>query len=221
MAVLIINFKTYPQGTGETAVDLAKIAEKVANETGKDIILAVDAVDLEEVAEAVKIPVFAQHIDAVEFGSHTGSIVPEVVKEAGATGTLINHSERRLDREVIQKTVQRAKQAGLRVCICAQTPDEAAELSDLHPEFVAYEPPELIGGEISVSSAKPEVIKEAVDKVKARNPDVKVLAGAGVKDANDVRIALQLGAEGVLAASHIVKAKDPEKIIKEMADALV
>jgi triosephosphate isomerase len=220
MGVLIINFKTYPQGTGETAVDLAKIAEKVANETGKEIILAVDAVDLEDVSKAVKIPVFAQHIDAVEFGSHTGSIVPEVVKEAGATGTLINHSEKKLDKETIKKTVERAKQIGLRICICAQTPDEAAELSDFKPEFVAYEPPELIGGEISVSNAKPEVIKEAVDKVKTKNPEVKVLAGAGVKDVNDVKIAAELGTEGVLAASHIVKAKDPEQIIKEIANAL-
>lgn len=218
MGVLIINFKTYPQGTGATAVDLAKIAEKVAKESGKEIIISVDAVDLKEVANAVSIPVFAQHVDYAEFGSHTGSIIPEVVKEAGAVGTLINHSEKRIPREDIEKIVKRAKDVGLGICICAQTPDECADLANLKPNFVAYEPPELIGGEVSVSTAKPEVIKEAVDKVKANNPEVKVLTGAGVKDVNDVKVAESLGSEGVLAASHIVKSENPEEVIKELLE---
>ena len=49
-----------------------------------------------KVAEAVEIPVFAQHIDPIKPGNSTGHILAESVKEAGAVGTLINHSERQL-----------------------------------------------------------------------------------------------------------------------------
>ena len=85
--MIITNFKTYESATGENAIRLAKIHEMVAKETDMDIQVAVQAVDLMKVAESVDIPVLAQHIDPVGFGSHTGHIMPEAVKAAGAIGT--------------------------------------------------------------------------------------------------------------------------------------
>ena len=216
MAVMIINLKEYEQGTGKKAVELARIAEKVSKESNQEIIVAGQALDIKELAFSVSIPVFIQHMDAVEYGAHTGSILPEAAKNAGAEGTLINHSEKRIPREDIKKIVERAKSLRMRICICAQDPDEAAELSDLKPEFVAYEPPELIGGDISVSTAKPELIKDAVAKVKSRNPEVRVLVGAGIKNTKDVKKSIELGAEGILVASGVVKAEDPEQAIWDM-----
>ena len=151
--MIITNFKTYQSATAENAVKLAKIHEAVAKELGVDIRVCPQAVDLSKIIDTVDIPVLAQHIDPVGFGSSTGHIMPEVVKDVGAQGTLLNHSERRLDRETLQKSIMRAKEAGLVTIVCAETPEEGARFLEFDPDFIAVEPPELIGGDISVSSA--------------------------------------------------------------------
>ncbi len=94
--IIIVNFKTYLEATGQRAVELAKSAEKASKETGAFIVVAPQLVDIARVAEAVEIPVFAQHIDPIKPGNNTGHVLVESVKEAGAVGTLINHSERQL-----------------------------------------------------------------------------------------------------------------------------
>ena len=92
--------------------------------------------------------------------------------------------------------------------------------AQLVPDFVAVEPPELIGGDISVSKAQPELVKDSVEAVKAVSPDVKVLCGAGVKNGEDVKSALELGAKGVLLASGVVKAKDAEAVMRDLIKGL-
>jgi len=214
--MIIVNFKTYESAVGENAVALAKIHEVVAEETGAAIAVAVNALDLERVIAAVKIPVFAQHVDAAEFGSFTGGIVPELVKKMGAAGTLLNHSEKRLG-ENLAKSVEAAKAAGLQIVVCAEDDNEAEKIAaDLKPDFVAVEPPELIGGDISVTSANPEVVKNSVAKV-GKTP---LLVGAGVKNGTDVKTALELGAKGVLLASGVTKADDPAAVLRDLASGL-
>ncbi|MBW3011771.1 triose-phosphate isomerase [Candidatus Woesearchaeota archaeon] len=217
---LIINFKTYEQATGENAVALAKLAEKVANEVGVEIIVAVQAADLFRVSSAVSIPVFVQHMDAVNYDSNTGWILPEDVKQNGGSGALINHSEHRLNVDVIEKTVNRAKELGLRTCVCANDADVGAALAAFKPEFVAVEPPELIGGDISVSTADPGLVKESVSKIYDVNKEEKVLVGAGVKTKDDVLKCVELGAQGVLVASGITKSQNPEQAIRDLAEGL-
>lgn len=212
--VIIVNFKTYKEATGDKAVALAKICEKVAKETGKNIIPAVQAADIYRVSKAVKIPVFAQHADEAEQGQSTGAITIESVKEAGASGTLINHSEHRIGKDKIKKVVERAKKLGLITVVCAKDSDEGKELDVFKPDFIAVEPPELIGGDISVSTAKPEVIEESVKKIKGK----RVIVGAGVKTKKDVEKAASLGGVGILVASGVVKAKYPEKELKALAE---
>jgi len=209
--VIIINCKTYPEATGEKAEILARVCEAVAQESRADIRIAVQAADLYRVSKAVSIPVYAEHVDPIDPGRNTGYILPEDVKAEGAVGTLLNHSEHRLAPAVLEQTVREAKTAGLRVVVCAETPEEGETLARLEPEFVAVEPPALIGGTVSVSTAEPELITAAVAEI-----SVPVLVGAGVHTGADVKIALELGAAGVLVASGVVKAEDQEAALRAL-----
>ncbi len=215
--MIIVNFKTYESAVGENAIALAKIHELIAAETGAPIAVAVNALDLARVVAAVKIPVFAQHTDAAGFGSFTGSIVPELLQKMGVAGTLLNHSEKRVV-EKLPELVAAAKKAGLQIVICAEDDDEAAEFAEKYePDFVAVEPPELIGGEISVTSANPQIIEHSVAKVGA----IPLLVGAGVKNGTDVATAIKLGAAGVLLASGVTKAANPAEVLRDLARGLI
>lgn len=219
LPVLLVNFKAYQQGVGANAVRLAKICEKVAKETGKSIAVAVQDADLYHVAHEVSIPVFAQHLEPITPGSHTGHDLPEGIKETGAAGCLLNHSEDRMRIDLIEEAVKVAKKLGLACCVCANDAAIAEAVATFEPDLVAVEPPELIGGDVSVSSAQPEVITDSLAKVN-KVADVPVLCGAGVNSKADVRKAIELGSKGVLVASAIVKAEDPERVIREMVSAL-
>jgi triosephosphate isomerase len=218
--IILINFKTYKEATGKRALKLAETSEKVSLETEVRIGLAPQLADLTSVASLVALPVFAQHIDPIIPGSFTGHILPESVKEAGATGTLINHSERRLKLIDIDIAIRRAREAGLVSVVCANNPAVSAALAALKPDMLAIEPPELIGSGIPVSKAKPEVVSGTVELVKEINSDVVVLCGAGITRGEDVAAALKLGTEGVLVASGVVKAKDPYRVLLEFAEAI-
>jgi len=218
--IIIVNFKTYSEATGRRALKLAEDAEKASLESGVCIAVAPQFVDIPLIVEAVEIPVFAQHIDPIKPGSHTGHILPEAVKEAGAVGTLINHSERRLRLADIDAAVKRARDVGLTSLVCTNNADVSASAAALKPDMIAVEPPELIGTGIPVSKAKPEVVTGTVDFVKRINPNVVILCGAGITSPDDVSAAITLGTEGVLVASGIVKARNPYKVMVEFAEAI-
>jgi triosephosphate isomerase len=207
------------EATGPRAVRLAVKAEKVSSDTGISIGVAPQFADIAAVSAAVSIPVFAQHIDAIRPGGFTGYVLAESVKEAGAVGTLINHSERQLKLSEIDDAVKLSKRKNLVSCVCANNPSISTAVATLEPNIIAIEPPELIGTGIPVSKARPEVITDTLRLVRHMNSKVKILCGAGISRGEDVAAALRLGTEGVLVASGIVKAKDPYLIIREFADA--
>ncbi len=217
--VIIVNFKTYLESSGQKALQLAKQAEKAAKETGASIVVAPQPADLTKIAEAVEIPVFAQHIDPIKPGSSTGHILAESVKEAGAVGTLINHSERQLRLIDIDSTIALCRERGLISCVCANNPTVSVAVAALHPDITSMEPPELIGSGISVSKAKPEVVTDTVNLVHKVDPSMTILCGAGISTADDIAIALKLGTRGVLVASGIVKAKDPYSVLCAFGEA--
>ncbi|MFP3196255.1 MAG: triose-phosphate isomerase [Caldivirga sp.] len=219
--VLIINMKAYPELLNGGAVKLAKAAEKVARELGASIIVAPPHTYLRQVVEAVGIPVYAQSADPVDPGARTGHIPLEFVKDAGAAGVIINHSEHRLLLNDIAYLVGKAKALNLETVVCAPDPPSSAAAAALYPTAVAMEPPELIGTGRSVSRTKPDVVVETVNAVRRVNGEVKVITGAGIEDYNDVAKALELGTVGVLVASAIVRAKDWEAKITELAKPLV
>lgn len=219
--LILINFKTYTEATGKNALKLAKIAEEVSLKTEVSIGVAPQFTDIAALAKEVNIPLFAQHIDPIEPGSFTGHTLPEAVKEAGAVGTLINHSERRLKLSEIDATITRAREVGLTSVVCTNNAVVSAAVAALKPDMIAIEPPELIGTGIPVSKAAPEVVTDTLDLVKGVNPKVIVLCGAGITKGDDVAAALRLGTEGVLLASGVVKAKDPHKALLELAEAAI
>jgi len=217
---IVVNFKTYLEATGKRAVELAKKAEKVSHETNVYVAVAPQLADLSAVAKAVEIPVFAQHMDPIKPGSYTGQILAESVKETGATGTLINHSEMQLKLSVIDELVRITRRNEMVSIVCANNPTISAAVASLKPDVIAVEPPELIGTGISVSKAQPEVVAGTVKLVRGVNKKVTVLCGAGISRGEDVTAALKLGTQGVLVASGIVKAKDPYTIMREFAEAM-
>jgi triosephosphate isomerase len=223
LPVLAVNYKAYPTAFGEKGLAIALAAEKVAEEYRGTvrIILAVPATEIARLAEATTtVSIYAQHIDPVEPGAHTGYLPAEAVKEAGAKGTLLNHSEHQIRLTDIDHAIRRATALGLETIVCADTPTAAAAAAALTPTMVAIEPPELIGTGIPVSKAKPEIVTQTLRLIQAVNPDLPVLTGAGITSGEDAAAAIRLGTAGVLVASAVMKAKDPEAKIRELAEAL-
>ncbi len=208
---LVVNLKTYRKGSKEKAVKLAKKCEKIANKTGKNIVLAVQNTDIFRLSKKVSLPIYAQHVDSERFGSNTGKDIPETLKYNGASGTLINHSEDQVTIEKIEKTVKRCRELSITSLVCVDSVEMAKKVDSFNPDFIAYEPPELIGGNISVSEAKPEVLKEVIEAV-----DTPVLTGAGVKTDKDVKKALEIGSKGVLVASGVVKADKQDEAVENL-----
>ena len=213
---VVVNFKAYAEVEGLKAVELAKICESVAENSGVSIAVCPPVAELGSVARSVGIPVLSQNVDPYKPGSATGWMTPSMVASCGCIGTLINHSEHRSDDERIGECIRMCDDLGLITMVCAESVDKAGSVAKFAPRFIAVEPPELIGGDISVTTANPKIVQDTVDAVKSVNDKVSVLCGAGVKTGEDVRVALQLGADGVLLASGVVKAKDPRAVLEDL-----
>ncbi|NPA86691.1 MAG: triose-phosphate isomerase [Candidatus Diapherotrites archaeon] len=213
---IIVNFKAYRESLGGKGLEIAKAAERVEKETGVSIGVAPQFVDLRMIASAVGVPVFAQHVDPLPPGAHTGAVTVEAVTDSGAIGSLLNHSERPMKLIDIEKAVEMLREKGLISVVCASDPRVGKAAADLGATAVAVEPPELIGTGVSVSRARPEVIERSVKEIRA-----PVYVGAGVSTSEDVRRAIELGAHGVLLASAVVKAKDPYRKLLELAEGVI
>lgn len=218
--VVILNYKVYAEASGRRAVEFTKAIERAA--AGRDVSVAVapQAVDLARVAASTTLPVLAQHVDSVAPGNGTGATLVEAIAEAGAKGSLLNHAERRLTLAELDACITRLGRAGLARVVCTDTARTTRAAAALGPEFVAIEPPALIGGDVSVTTADPEIVRESVRAAKASDPAVRVLCGAGVKTGADLAKALELGADGVLLASAVMRAKDPAAALGELLRGL-
>ena len=193
----------------------------MSTKTGVGIGIAPQFTDIKSISEKVEIPIFSQHIDPVKPGPFTGHILAEAVKAAGATGTLLNHSERRINASEIERSLRLAKESDLLTLVCAEAPETGEGVARLDPTMIAIEPPDLIGTGISVSKARPELITSSLSAIRKISPTVKILCGAGITTSDDVSKALKLGTEGVLVASSIVKSSNPARVLQEMADAVL
>jgi triosephosphate isomerase len=218
--LVILNFKTYLESTGEKGRDLAKALEEVSEETGISMVAAPQGADLWRLSREVEIPVLAQHIDPVDAGGHTGSMLAECAMAAGAAGTLINHSEQRMQLADIDNVVSKMNSMDMTSVVCTNNIQTSAAAAALKPDFVAIEPPELIGSGIPVSQAEPEVVEGSVAAIKDINPQVKVLCGAGISTGDDMKAALELGSEGVLLASGIILASDPKQALLDLVSKI-
>ncbi len=219
--VLMINFKAYRESIGRRGLELARAAERVSKELSVCIAVLPQHVDLRMISESVDIPVLAQSADPVLHGAYTGHVTLDALRDCGVDGVLVNHSERRIRLDEISLIIREARRLGLQVVACAPDAETSASIAVLGPDAVAVEPPELIGTGRAVSRERPDVLVRAVKLVREHAPGVHVICGAGIESVDDVRKAVELGTEGVLVASAIVKAEDWYRKIKELAEGLV
>ena len=211
---LIINLKTYEESTEKKAIKLAKICKELEYEAKKrnvEIILAPQLVDLKDIV-AEKVTVFSQSIDTFDYGAHTGFTIPHVIAKLKAKGSIINHSEHTFKMKEVEARIKAAKEQGLISCVCARTLVDVKKVAKLNPDMIAVEPKELIGGDISISTAKPKLIEKSVEAAIG----IDLLIGAGVKNAADVRKGIELGSMGILVASGVVKVKNQKKVLLDL-----
>jgi len=218
--LILVNLKTYKEGTGNRAHQIATAAQLVTRESGVVIGVVPGYIDLHPLCHHFAIPVYAQHVDGYEPGAHTGHITADALKLAGAAGSLVNHSERRLTLAEIEASVRALQAQKLAAVVCTNNESTSAGAAALGPEYVAIEPPELIGSGVSVSKANPEIIQRSVAAVHAVSPKVKILTGAGIQSGECVKIAVNLGTDGVLLASSVVKAPDPTAVLRDLVSKL-
>ena len=211
-SLIVLNLKTYESATGKKAAIMANDLWEAAEVYGADLVVAAQATDIRFLkSEVPELTVYAQHIDPYGYGAYTGYITAEAIIGAGASGTLLNHSERKIDHGTLAETIKVAQDSRrLEVIACADSVLEAGQIAQFSPKYIAVEPPELIGGDVSVTT-RPELIVESIDTVRKVNDEIIMLVGAGVKTYEDLYKAMELGAAGVLLASGITKAKDPKK----------
>jgi len=212
---ILVNLKAYPCDP----IAVAEAAHEVAEESGARIAVSPQASQIQAVSET-GVETWAQHVSPNQYGSFTGSTLAEAAADAGAVGTLINHSENRLKLADIDSSVQAAERAGLETCVCGNNPRQIAAVSALGPNSVAVEPPELIGGDDSVSTADPDIVEDAVAAAEGVDESVDVYCGAGVSTGEDVIAAEELGAEGILLASGVAKADDPKEALEDLVSGL-
>ena len=214
--LIVVNFKTYESASGQSAEDLAASMEKFTDRNFR-MIAVVSAFDLHSIASnSTNLEVWSQHLDPVGKGSYTGWLEPESAIYRGAVGTIINHAEHKVSIKHVKELMDLLP-SDFPICACAADVSEAIELAKLNPTFIAVEPPELIGGDISVTTADPSIVTDTVKAVKSVNSNVRVLCGAGVKNGSDVRKAIELGAEGVLLASGVTKAEDVNAVLDDLS----
>ncbi len=214
--MIFVNFKLYKETFGEGAISLAKVCKNVSQKTGVKIFPVVSALDALRIKEKVGIDVYLQNIDEYQQGAKTGFISTIQAKELGVSGSLLNHSEHRVKPGTIKKILkENPKDFNTIVCISSLGQSEGWA-RNLKTTMIAYEPKDLIGSkDKSVASEKSEVIKKMVEKF----PKMTIIVGAGIHSKKDVEVSLKLGAKGVLISSFIVKSKNPEKELMEIASA--
>ena len=217
--MFIINCKNYDEISGEKIIKFVKTAEKVSKKLKVKIAIAPPQHLVGLVANST-IPILAQHVDDSKVGSTTGFIVPELLKKSKVKGSLINHSEHRIPPADIKKLVSKLRELKMISVVCVKDVAEARKYAKLDPDYIAIEPPELIGSGKAVSKEKPELITKAVLAVNAADNKTKLLCGAGIVSGEDVSKAKELGSKGILVASGIIKAKDWNKIITEFAKSI-
>ncbi len=203
---------------GDKMLELAKVIDEAATKLDVDVIVTPQYTDIPLLAQNTKrIHVYAQHMDALEPGRGLGSVLPEAVKAAGAEGVMLNHAEKKLDLETLAATIKRADQLGLATIVCTDTLEEIKAVAALEPNIIVAEPTALIG---TGQTSDMDYVLDTIAAVKAINPEIMVLQGAGISNGQDVYNVIAAGAEATGSTSGIIKAADPAAMVWEMLTAL-
>ncbi|MEK6933467.1 MAG: triose-phosphate isomerase [Nanoarchaeota archaeon] len=207
--MIVVNFKNYVYK--QKALELVRTIDIYCNKA----IVAVPIVDLMETAKNTTLPIFAQHVDFQELGRGTGYNIPEFLKEAGAQGSLLNHSEHKLSIAAVKKTINRCRDIGFKLIICVSNLNDVEKIKKLSPYAIAFEDPNLIESGKSITTHKTHDV-EKFSKI-LQGTDIIPLCGAGISSGDDVKKAYDLGCKGILVSSVIANNPHPEEFLKEVA----
>ena len=203
---------------GDDILALAKAADEASEKYGVDIIFTTPVVDIRRVCENTKnIHVFAPHMDPIPVGRGLADILPESLVAAGADGVMLNHVEKPISFEVLEKTIERANEVGLTTIVCADSLADASKIATLAPDIIVAEPSELIGTGVSVGK---EYVEAATKSVKDVNANILVLTAAGISNGQDVYNTIIAGADATGSSSGVAKAKDRAAMVDEMIAAV-
>lgn len=217
--MIILNLKNYTESIGDNLNKLLDALKKLVTNFPqyKDKIMVspsmVHLIDAKK--NYPELHIISQHVDSKGLGSTTGWVPAEVLISSGIDTVILNHSEHRVLPEA-EDYIDSLQEKGLKIVACCENVEEAKMFIDKKVFAVAYEPKDLIGSGISVTT-RPEAVKEFVEVVKGKT---LVLIGAGVSTKEDVVNGVKLGAEGALLASAFVKATDPYQVAKDLVEGL-
>lgn len=217
--VFEIGLKGYAWGA--EAVRLARAADRLSEDLDVTIIFDPQAVDIPAVARETRhLLVFAQHLDPLKPGRGVGGMLAEAIREAGAVGAMLNHSERRMAVGDIRTTIQRAREVGLATMVYADSPEDAAVVAALGPDIVLAEPPELIATSRSAATEMRGFVERSIELVGRIDPGIVVMCGAGIQTPDDVTRMMELGVGGTGSSSGILMAADPVAQMQAMVTAV-
>jgi len=201
---------------GRDVLKLARHADKFSKKYDVQMIITPQYVDIPILAREMKnVLVFAQHMDSLEVGRGVGSVLPEALKAAGAVGVLLNHAEKRLLLDELERTIKRADKIGLATMVCADTLEDAAVIAHMEPNIIIAESPDLIG--VGKRDANDQLAIGRINKtVWGINPEIRVLHGAGISCSQDVYDIMAAGAQGTGSTSGIILSNDPFGMLEEM-----
>ena len=213
-----------------------------------DVALCVPAILIERAVRAV--PGFAiggQDVHHAEKGAHTGCTSVPMLLDAGATLTIVGHSERRdAQRESdadVKSKAEAALSAGLAVILCIGESIEVrerrgaietvmAQLDGSLPQgpkgeaelALAYEPIWAIGTGKTPTSAEihemhAAIRRKLVEYYGAAGEQVRILYGGSVKPSNAAEIFSIADVDGALVGGASLKAADFIPIVAAAADA--
>lgn len=202
---------------GRDALELARVAEDASMESGVSVIYTPQLTDLALISQNIRhLYLCAQHMDSLRPGKGQGSILPEAIRAAGARCVMLNHAERPVTVAALRATIDRAREVGLLSVVCADSIVEAQAVAAMSPDILVVEPSELIGTGITSDE---QLISASTKAVKAVNPEIQVLQGAGISNADDVYRTIFAGADATGSSSAICKAPDPASMLREMLAA--
>lgn len=203
---------------GDDMLRLALAIDAAAERYDVDVIVTPQYTDIRLLTgHTRRIHVYAQHMDYLPVGRGLGSVLPEAVKAAGAVGVMLNHAEKKLTLDEIEKTIARADKVGLATIVCADTLEEIEAIARMSPNLIVAEPTALIGTGVTSDS---DYVTATIEAVRRINSEIMVLQGAGIKDGSDVYNVIAAGAQATGSTSGIIKAADPAAMANEMLSAL-
>jgi len=199
---------------GDAVLEFAKACNAASVKYDVDVLFISPYTDIRRIREnCPDLIILAPYMDTLRLGRGMADVLPEALKAAGAQGVVINHCERPMTLTAIKKTIDRANELDLFSFVCADTIEEAKAIAQLGPDIINPEPSELIG---SGQASDMGYVMEAINAVKAINPDILVEQAAGITTAQQIYDFIMAGSEAAGSASGILNSERPFELLDEM-----